>query len=371
MDDRTDGPPRSRPRVHPGLDLIAAYSWRILPIALVGAGFVWALGQLRIVLFPMIAAVFLTVVLWPVAEWLRRRNVPNLLSTWLVFLGFVVGIAVVGTLIVPSIASEFENLGPTVERAVDDVEEWLVEDAPFDVTADQAERWRQDWGEALARAVGGPRTLAQGAVVAAEIVAGTVLSLVLTFFFLKDGTRFRRWALARVPEGRRPVARRLGRRAWSTLGGYLRGAAMLGTVEAVVIGLTLAIVGGTLVVPVMVVTFAAAFVPLVGAIVAGVIAVLVAFTTGGSGAALAVAAVAILVQQFDNDLLAPFIFGKTLELHPVVVLLAVSAGVALGGIGGAFLAVPLTGVVVNVVVEARDSDISSDQPATLHLDADG
>ncbi|MEO6468826.1 MAG: AI-2E family transporter, partial [Acidimicrobiia bacterium] len=100
-----------------------------------------------------------------------------------------------------------------------------------------------------------------------------------TFFLLSDGDRFAAWTLRRVSSDRRETVRRAGDRAWSTIGGYLRGAALLGVVEAALIGITLAVAGGGLVAPVMALTFVAAFVPIVGAIVAGVIAVIVALVT--------------------------------------------------------------------------------------------
>ena len=111
------------------------------------------------------------------------------------------------------------------------------------------------------------------------------------------------------------------------------------------------LVGSSLVVPVMVVTFLAAFVPLVGAIAAGVVAVLVALVTAGPVPALIVAAVAIIVQQLDNDLLAPVIYGRALKLHPLVVLLGIAAGGALFGFVGTVFAVPVLAVAINAVSE--------------------
>ena len=141
--------------------------------------------------------------------------------------------------------------------------------------------------------------------------------------------------------------------AWDALGGYLRSAALLGLIEAVIIGVAVQIAGGDLVIPVMVLTFLAAFVPLVGAVVAGAIAVLVTLATGGIGGALAVLIVAVVVQQLDNDLLAPFIYGHSLQLHPAVILLAIATGSALFGFAGTFLAVPVTAVVISSVSARR------------------
>ena len=103
----------------------------------------------------------------------------------------------------------------------------------------------------------------------------------------------------------------------------------------------------------MIITFLATFVPILGAIVAGVVAVLVTLVTAGATQALVIAAVAIVVQQLDNDLLAPVIYGRALRLHPLAVLLAIVAGGALFGLVGTFLAVPVLAVVANVMDELR------------------
>ena len=84
--------------------------------------------------------------------------------------------------------------------------------------------------------------------------------------------------------------------------------------------------GAGLVLPVVVLTFAAAFIPFVGAIVAGVVASLVALATAGPGDALVVAVVALVVQPLDGDFLAPLVYGRALQLHPLVVLFSIVAG---------------------------------------------
>jgi predicted PurR-regulated permease PerM len=109
----------------------------------------------------------------------------------------------------------------------------------------------------------------------------------------------------------------------------------------------------------MILTFLAAFVPIVGAITAGVVAVLVALVTGGVGSAAIVAIVAIAVQQLDNDVLAPWIYGRALRLHPVVILVSVVAGGALFGIAGTLLAVPVVAVVVNVFKELTVPEVAT------------
>ena len=339
--------------VNPAIDRLAAYSWRLLVIAAALAGALWLAGQIWVAFGPLVVTLFLTRILAVPAAWLRKR-LPATLAAATALVGFLLLLGGVLTGIGVAASNEFSDLGPTVSRAVDDLERWLVEDSPFDIEAADIERYRQEASDrigAALRASGG--AVAAGAAVAAEVTLALVLGLIVTFFALKDGNRFLGWVRDQLPEERRELAARLAAQAWRTLGGYLRGAALLGLVEGVVIAVTLTLVGAELAIPMALVTFLAAFVPVVGAIVAGVLAVLVALATAGGTAALVVSAVALVVQQIDNDVLAPVVYGRALELHPVIVLLAILAGGSAFGLPGSFLAVPVVAVAVNVAAEAR------------------
>lgn len=344
---------RRSTEVRPGLATMAAYSWRIIVVAIVGLGVLWALRQMWSLVLAVVIGVYVTRALDPLSRRFRARGVPASLNALASLLTFAAVLGVAAVLIVPLLADELAELGPTLSAAVDDVETWIVEDSPFDVSADDLDELRREAGDAISRGLRSSRgDLLSGALVVVEGLVGLILAVVATFFFLKDGPRFQGWVLRRVPAERRDLTRRMGGRAWSTLGGYLRGAAILGLVEGVIIGITLALVGAKLAAPVAVLTFLAAFVPIVGAVVAGVIAVLVALATAGFGAAVVVAVVAVVVQQFDNDLLAPVIYGRALQLHPLVILFGVVAGGSLFGIAGTILAVPVIAMAVNVADEA-------------------
>jgi predicted PurR-regulated permease PerM len=349
-------PSRGSVEVNHGVRVAAAYSWRLVAIAAVVVGVIWLIGQLLVVVVPLAVAALLARALSPISARLRRAGWRPGLAAISVLLGFLVALgAVIGGVGV-AVAGEVGDLVPTLREGLDDVERWIVEDGPFDISQADVDRWREQAGDALSSFVrSGQGGLVSGALVAGEVVVGGLLAIVVTFFFLKDGRRFVDAAVRRLPAGRRDVGRRAGDRAWDAAGGYLRGAAVLGVVEAIVIGLALLLVGGSLVVPVMVVTFLAAFVPIVGAVAAGVIAVLVALVTAGPLAAVIVAVVAIIVQQLDNDLLAPVIYGRALQLHPLVVLLGIAAGGSLFGFVGTVFAVPVLAVGINAVDEIRSS----------------
>jgi predicted PurR-regulated permease PerM len=288
----------------------------------------------------------------PIARRLRERGWRRGLVASVTLFGFIILLVGILSLLTPPIVDEFSDLGPTLENAVDDVEDWLVNDSPFDVSRRDISDFRdqaQDRAQDALRSQSG--TVVSGTVLIFSVVTGLVLSIITTFFLLKDGDRFCLWLLGFVPEERRPLMRRLAGRAWQTLGGYLRGSAMLGLIEGIIIGSTVWLVGGSLAIPVAVITFFAAFVPFAGAVVAGAIAVLVTLVTAGFSKALIVLIVAVLVQQFDNDLLAPIVFGRSLELHPLIVLGAIVAGSTLFGAFGAVLAVPISAMAINVLAE--------------------
>jgi predicted PurR-regulated permease PerM len=347
--------PGDRPSVHPAVERAAAYAWRLLVIGLAFAALFWLLGQLRLVVLALAAATLFARVLAPPTAWLTRRGLPRAPATGIVLLSSLALAVAVGWATAPAFVRGFEDLPDTLGDAIDDLETWLVEDAPFDVTRDDVRDFRSELGdriESLARS--STDTIVSGAMVVVELIAGLILAIVLAFFLVKDGPGIGRQLLARAPGDAR--WERMARRAWDVLGGYLLGAALLGVVESITIGTALALVGGDVVLPVMALTFVAAFVPFLGAIVAGIIAVFVALATTGVAGAVIVAIVAIVVQQLDNDLLAPIIYGRAVQLQPLVVLLAITVGGTLFGIAGAFLAVPVTAVVVGVWGEWNGGD---------------
>jgi predicted PurR-regulated permease PerM len=342
----------ARRAVPPLLERSAAVAWRLLVVAAAAVALLWLVGRLLVVVIPVVVAIILVRALAPVDGWLRRRGVRPALAAAVTVLAAVVLIAGVLAATGASIASDVDDLGPTLSEGVDEVEEWLVANSPLDEA--EVQRWREEAGTALGDLVSSNRNaVASGAVRAVEVLVGVILAVIVAFYVLKDRQRLWDAAVTLAPDHHHSRARRMGERAWATLGGFLRGALLLGVVESAAIGLTLLVVGADLVVPVMVLTFLGAFVPIVGAVAAGVVAALVALVTAGPVPALIVTAVVVGVQQLDNDVLAPVVYGRALRLHPLVILLGVAAGGALFGLVGTVLAVPVLAVAINVVDEAR------------------
>ncbi len=183
-----------------------------------------------------------------------------------------------------------------------------------------------------------------------------ILTVIVLFFFVKDGEQIAGWLLHLVPRERRETVRRGAGRGWGTLTAYMRGIVVVATADAVSVGLGLLLIGVPLVLPLMLLTFFGAFIPIVGAFAAGLVAVLVALVSGGLTDALLVLAMFIAVQQLEGNFLQPLVMGRAVHLHPLVVLLALTAGATVAGIAGAFLAVPLAAVVAAIGNEFRSDD---------------
>lgn len=337
MEPDSAGIPRS-------LRIAAALGWRILVVAAAVVLLGLALARLRLVVLPVFAAILLATALVPPAEWLARRSWPRSLATITVMLAAGLLLAGVAAAIGPQAAREIGELDVSVGGGVAEVEEWLAS-GPLGLSesraADLVEGAREEISGQSGRIASGALG---GAVLAVEVVAGLLLTLVLLFFFVRDGARLWGSIVRLFPERHREDLREIGRLSWQTLGGYLRGTAIVAVVDAFFIGLALYLLGVPLVLPLALLVFLGAFVPLAGAVVAGFAAAMVALVSEGFVTALIVVAVVVVVQQLEGDLLQPLVLGRAVELHPVAVLLAVTAGAVLWGIPGALVAVPITAV---------------------------
>jgi putative heme transporter len=344
----TAGPPAGVPRA---LDTAAAIAWRVLVLALAVVAVGYAAGKLLLVVVPVVVAVLLATLLVPVAHRLRDRGMHERVASLLVVVAGIALIGVLLTLIVPPFVSQLGEVGSSVEKGSREAGKLLH---PLGISQEQVDKAIDDGVKSL-KGSGGDRLTGgavSGALAALNVLAAVLLTLVLTFFFVKDGRILWSW-IAGLFGRRRDTAEALGERIWRVLTSYVHGVAIVALIDSVLIGLTLVVVGVPLAMPLSVLTFLAAFFPVVGAVTVGLAAVLVALVAKGATAAAVVAVAIAVVQQLDGNVLQPVLVGRKLELHPVVVLLALTAGGVIAGLVGAFLAVPLAAVAGATIDFAR------------------
>ena len=345
----TAGPPEGVPR---GLVVAAAWTWRVLLLALALYAVGYVTGKLLLVVLPVVVALLLATLLVPLAHRLRDRGMHPRAASLLVVGAGIALIAVVLTLVVPPFVSELGEVGSNVEKGSRKAGQLLrplgVSQAEVDKAVDDGVKSLKGSGGKLA---GGA---VSGAMAALNLLAAILLTLVLTFFFVKDGRQMWGW-IAGLFGRHRPAAEELGERIWRVLTGYVHGIALVALIDALLIGGALLVLGVPLAMPLTVLTFLAAFFPVIGAVTIGLAAVLVALVAKGGLAAAIMAVWILVVQQLDGNVLQPVLVGRKLELHPVVVLLALTAGGVVAGLVGAFLAVPLAAVAGAVINFARSN----------------
>lgn len=337
----------------------SAVAWRAGVLVAAAVLALYLLWRIRVAVVPVVVALLAATVLSPPVRWLERRGWPPVLATWAVFGGSLLVFGGFAWFAVPRVVDELQGIGDEVSTAWDELRDWLV--ANTGLTEGTLDRWQASVGDRLSGSRG---SLVDGAftsaTLAVEIIAGALAAMVLTFFFVKDGPRISAWILDQLHGTVREDAAEVGRRAWRVLGGYVRGTTVNGLVEGSVTAVALVLLGVPLVVPLAVITFLAAYLPFVGAIVAGAIATAVALATEGWVTALLVLALYVAIQQLEGDLLAPLILGRTVKLHPVVILVSIVAFGVIAGIIGAFVAVPTVATIAAVVPHFRERVARSD-----------
>lgn len=309
----------------------------------------WVLGKTWVIILPVFLALIVCTVLWPPVRWLRRKGVhpaAAVLSVLLVAMAVVGGVVAA---VAPAIVEQSTELAQQASAGVVQVRDWLggpplkISEAQLDsaVTA-----INDRLNSSSAQIASGVFT---GVSAATSALVTLFTTIVVTFFLLKDGPRFIPWLRRVVGRPAAPHAAEILERIWSTLGGFIRTQALVSLIDAVLIGIGLVIMGVPLAYALAIITFIAGFVPIVGAFVAGGLAVLIALVSNGPVDALIVLAIIVAVQQLEGNVLQPWLQSKSMQLHAVIVLLAVTLGAATFGVIGAFLAVPVVAAAAVIV----------------------
>ena len=330
-----------------GLGTFAIRALQILLAVLLIGAVMAGIGQLTVVVIPLLLALILASAFAPVMRWLRRKGVPSLAATLLTLLTIVLPLTAVGWLIVNAVRNQWDDLYAQAQAGFQDLMSW-VSTLPISIDQAQIDEWLSAIGDFVTSAQFGSGAIA-GVSAVASFITGFILMVVILFFFLKDGPQM--WEFLMRPfEGKSyERAMRVGDKAVTTLGSYVRGIAAVAAVDAIGILIGLLILQVPLAFPLAVLTFLLAFIPFVGATLAGTLAALVALVTNGWVVALLVVGVVVLVNQLEGNFLQPVLMGRSMKLHPFVVLIVLTAGTYLGGILGAVLAVPLTAVAWGIV----------------------
>lgn len=336
------GPAVPSPDVPRWLRVGAGWAWRLLLLAalLYVAGRVAAL--LYLVIVPFAAAILLTALLQPMTARLRRLGLGALAATWCTLLLAFAVIGGIVWLVTTRVEAEYPALVAQVGRTSTQIQHWLAS-SPFHIKTGNLAKLSDNLVNYLSQ----HRSTVEGAAltggrIVVELLAGIVLCFFISFFLIKDGERIWAWLISGFSPQRGRRADLAGHAAWHAVVFYVRGTVAVAAIHAVVMGVTLTIIGSPLVAPLAVFMFLAAFVPLAGVLIAGTAAILIVLAAKGLIAAVIVLAVMVVMNQLEGHLLQPQVVGKMVRLHPLAVILVLAVAGVVAGIAGAVVAVPIT-----------------------------
>jgi len=344
------------------LDVLAQWSWRLLVgIALLAVG-IFAIVQVPIVLMPIVLAAVLASTLAPLMGALQRRGWATSLAAAVVTLGAYAGISAIILLTVGALFSNADQVVDSSSGGSSSISDSLQG------LAGSLQALVEEVGAGLLGAIA---SILAGIV---GLVFVVVLAVILTFYFLRDGRAAWTALTARLAPWRRREVDAAGGRAVTVLGGYMIGTGAISAFGAATQLVIMVILGIPLALPLAVLSFFGGFIPYIGSFVTTGLAFLVTVAYGSPTDIAVMGIFTIVFNIVQGNIVAPLVYGRAVNIHPAIVLLAIPAGSAVAGVTGMFLVVPFLGVVATTwraVLAVMGDRPAGDEPAAATGDAPG
>ncbi|WP_328888012.1 AI-2E family transporter [Streptomyces sp. NBC_00316] len=327
----------------------AAWCVVLLLVMGVAAVAIWLCVTLKTAVTPVLLALLGTALLGPVHRWLAARRVNRSLAAGLTCALLVAVVGGAGYIVVTALI----DTGDQIVRSLKDVGQWVVDhfgfarDINVDNLAANAQKLVEKFG---ASAAGG---LLTGISLVGSLIATSVLALLLTFFFLRDADRAAALAHSLAPRGTGELVEAMGRRAFEAVEGFMRGTTFIALIDATCIAVGLLILRVPGAVGLGALVFVGAYIPYLGAFLSGAVAVLVALADRGVVIAIWALGVVLAVQVLEGHVLQPVIQSRTVQMHPAMIMIALTAGASVAGLLGMLLAVPVCAAAFGVIGELR------------------
>ena len=330
-------------------------AWSFVGIVVAGAIVVTALAAVSEIVLPLTFAAVLAVVFKPLVGVLTRRGWRPTLAACVVVVGLVVLMAGVVVATVKGIVDQTDEITESVDAAIgkaaDDTDALNVDEAAL-------EEARAAINEAAPTVKSG--ALAGLVSVVDSLIAiagGVILGTLIMYYMLKDGTRLRRSVVAQFDATFRDDADGFIGDACRSLRDYGKGRTIMSAIVSAVVGLAALLLGLPLVFTIVVVNFIGGYIPYVGAFLGGGLAVIIALGDGGLGKGVIMLAVVLAANLALENFVEPKVMGRSLDMHPLVVLVVTALGGLLGGIVGLILAVPAWAIAGNAINRLRSRGV--------------
>jgi predicted PurR-regulated permease PerM len=306
---------------------------------------------IRHVLGLVFIAGFLAVALGPPVGFFRQRlGLPPVLAILLVYVLIVGAIFGVGLLVVPPMVSQVQGLANDIPGYLQDLrknDQFRKYDEKYDITTKLSEQARK-LPSKLGTAVGTLRSITVG-VFSALVELVTVLTM--TFFLLRDGGRIVGFLFGLARPERERRLRAIAGDVYRSVSGYVAGNLLISLIAGTTTYVALEILGVPFAVPLAVLMAFLDLIPLIGATIGGVVVGIVTAFTDFPTATIVWAIVFVVYQQVENNLLQPVVYRRTVDVHPLLVIVAILIGAGLLGVLGALIAIPIA---ATVQIIARD-----------------
>jgi predicted PurR-regulated permease PerM len=334
---------------------------------LIGVGIVlYVLWVARHVLSWILIALFLTLALNPAVEFFQRHGVRRRgLAAGITFLLAIVAVAGLGALFIPTLVDQVNAFANKVPDYIDDLTKGRGRLGFLETKYHIVERVKDAVkGNGVSKlAVGAGAALSVTKSILTAVVA-TLTIVFMTFFMLLEGPMWMNRIYGLLPAKDQPRWRRVGYDIYRTVGGYVTGNLLISLIAGVTAGLMLWIVGVPYAVALGLVVALLDLIPLAGATIAAIVVVLVAIAASGVTEAIIVGAYFLVYQQLENHVIQPLVYGRTVQLSPLAVLISVLVGAQIAGVLGALGAIPIAGALQVILVDWRRARLEPVVPDT-------
>lgn len=327
-------PPPTLPGLVPAwVDRVAQWSWRILVSLVLVAILVGVFVSIPLVLLPIVIALIIAATVSPLVRWLQGRGWSKARASAAAVGGGFLGIIALLILTALSLVSGAEQMGGAAVAGAS-----KVNDASGG-----------NLGGFVDAVMFGRGQIVETVVAVANEVAATliviVLSVLISFYLLRDGGSLWQRLLRNARPSVRPELDAAGGRAFEVLGGYMSGTAVVSFVGAFSQLVIMIVLGIDFALPVFVLSFFLCFIPYIGGFISTGIALLLTIALG-TPTDIAIMVVWTLVFNIvTGNIVSPLVYGRTVHLHPAIVLVGIPAGAAIAGILGMFMVVPVLGII--------------------------
>jgi predicted PurR-regulated permease PerM len=321
------------------------------------AAVLWIIWTARQVITWIFVSAFLAMALNPAVSLLQSRAVKRrLAAAAVIYLVAIIALVGLGWLLVPPLIDQVSGLGRAVPGYAHDLTAgegplgFLERDYHVVEKARQAVSGGEGGG--ASKLLGGAGTVVSLTRSVVTGVVGFVTIIFLTFFMILEGPGWVERGLGVLPAASRARWRNVAHRVSGTVSGYVSGNLVLSLIAGLTSALVLWLAGVPFAVALGLLVAILDLVPLAGATLAGVVLAIVAFLTSIT-AGIVVVTFFVLYQQLENHVLQPLVYGRTVQLSPLVVLIAILIGAEVAGVLGALAAIPVAGTLQILLADAR------------------